>query len=664
MNLRIYSVAICWLCTLVVVYADPLVVDLTVDTDAVRIVGQDVLDSLGNDATACDFNRDGIQDLVVGAPRADGPANARPGAGEVYVVFGKRQAWRGPMQMTDIQNIWIYGIDVNDLTGEGVACGDLNADGWADLVVAASFADGPSESRLQAGEVHILFGGPSFPNVVDLGSNPGSIVYGDIPSGRVGEQSIAVGDVNVDSTADLLLGAYQSYGKNPANELAGRAYIVFGRQSWPAVTDLRTQSSVTFYGQRVSASLGSTAAVFDVDSDGKRDAVFGSAGAGGPNYARPFCGEVLVFRGRPSWPPAIDLVVTNPDMRVYGANSLDSLAGSFQVSSGDVDGNGHIELWMGAVNGDGATNGTLDAGEVRSYEPYPGFPPTVDLASNSDAAIYGNDPADLAGAAIGVGDINGDSVDDVAFNAAGDGPDELRIDAGEISVFHGLMAFPAVFAASDNDVIVYGSDLSAGLAFRALADLNNDGLAEVVGVEHFSHGVFPPSLVLISPYDIDGDGITQLPDNCPLVANATQLDSNGDGRGDACQTDWDGDGLGDAVDCGPNKQAAGKPLDIVGVGFAQQTHDILRWQPEVHADFYDVSRGTLPRGSVNDYGACQNSRDSNRSDTQFIDVETPLSGTSFFYLVRAIDTACGGAGTWGTDAAGNNRVNNNPGACP
>ena len=51
--------------------------------------------------------------------------------------------------------------------------------------------------------------------------------------------------------------------------------------------------------------------------------------------------------------------------------------------------------------------------------------------------------------------------------------------------------------------------------------------------------------------DDDNDGVADAEDDCPLVADPTQLDTDDDGLGNACDDDDDGDGALDALDCAP-----------------------------------------------------------------------------------------------------------------
>lgn len=51
--------------------------------------------------------------------------------------------------------------------------------------------------------------------------------------------------------------------------------------------------------------------------------------------------------------------------------------------------------------------------------------------------------------------------------------------------------------------------------------------------------------------DDDNDGVADAKDNCPLISNSNQLDTDKDGQGDACDGDDDNDSVPDAYDCAP-----------------------------------------------------------------------------------------------------------------
>ncbi|NNK11936.1 MAG: T9SS type A sorting domain-containing protein [Flavobacteriaceae bacterium] len=67
--------------------------------------------------------------------------------------------------------------------------------------------------------------------------------------------------------------------------------------------------------------------------------------------------------------------------------------------------------------------------------------------------------------------------------------------------------------------------------------------------------------------DDDNDGVLDVDDNCPLVGNADQLDTDGDGQGDACDTDDDNDGIEDIDDnCPLTANADQADADGDGIG--------------------------------------------------------------------------------------------------
>jgi hypothetical protein len=66
--------------------------------------------------------------------------------------------------------------------------------------------------------------------------------------------------------------------------------------------------------------------------------------------------------------------------------------------------------------------------------------------------------------------------------------------------------------------------------------------------------------------DEDGDGVDYLSDNCILVANADQLDSDGDAEGNACDNDDDNDNVADVADAFPLDAAESVDTDSDGIG--------------------------------------------------------------------------------------------------
>src|SRR4029077_6544509 len=105
----------------------------------------------------------GFDDLVLGAVFADGSGNAKTNAGETWAVFGH------PGRLPSSIDLFsppanaraVYGADANDLLGVNVAAGDVNGDGFADLVLGASGGAGPLNTKSSAGENHVVNGVPS-----------------------------------------------------------------------------------------------------------------------------------------------------------------------------------------------------------------------------------------------------------------------------------------------------------------------------------------------------------------------------------------------------------------------------------------------------------------------------------------------------------------------
>ena len=93
-------------------------------------------------AGAGDFNQDGFADMLVGARKSDA---AGRDSGEIYLIFGHGGPFStiDPDTLTAAQGLRILGADADDFAGFSVAtAGDVNGDGFADLIVGAPHVDG------------------------------------------------------------------------------------------------------------------------------------------------------------------------------------------------------------------------------------------------------------------------------------------------------------------------------------------------------------------------------------------------------------------------------------------------------------------------------------------------------------------------------------------
>src|SRR4028118_1412620 len=126
----------------------------------------------------------------------------------------------------------INGIAADDRSGYSVSsAGDVNGDGFNDLIIGAAYAD-PNGINA-AGQSYVVFASNSgFGASLDLstlnGSN-GFAINGIATSDRSGSSVSSAGDVNGDGIDDLIIGAFRADPNGITD--AGRSYVVFGSNS-------------------------------------------------------------------------------------------------------------------------------------------------------------------------------------------------------------------------------------------------------------------------------------------------------------------------------------------------------------------------------------------------------------------------------------------------
>jgi hypothetical protein len=161
---------------------------------------------------AGDVNGDGTNDLIVGAEGAD-PYGIKD-AGESYVIFGDEEGFPASVDVSTLDGsngFTLKGIDEDDNSGTSVSsAGDINDDGFDDLIVGADQADQPNDVK-DAGESYVIFGSDEgFPASLDLSSLNGNngFTFDEVDDyDNLGVSVSGAGEINSDGIDDLIVGA-------------------------------------------------------------------------------------------------------------------------------------------------------------------------------------------------------------------------------------------------------------------------------------------------------------------------------------------------------------------------------------------------------------------------------------------------------------------------
>lgn len=165
--------------------------------------------------------------------------------------------------------------------GMALAIGDVNGDGIPDLIIGASAAN------TSAGAIYVVFGtatSQGFPDPLPLSSCNGTncAEFDDQFASQHAGWSVAVGDVNGDGIADIIIGADVNYDTG-----VGRLIVVFGHTgTWNSMpqtlnsTFLNGTNGFELDGPANRYSFASSTAVGDVNGDGFADVIVGAPTAG------------------------------------------------------------------------------------------------------------------------------------------------------------------------------------------------------------------------------------------------------------------------------------------------------------------------------------------------------------------------------------------------
>lgn len=367
---------------------------------------------LGAAAASGDLNGDGKADLVLAAPGWNG------GAGRIYLFFS-RTSWAGvQLSAADL-------ILSGDQAGQGLGAGgillpgDLNDDGYADLVLTSPGRDVSSTAR-DRGAVYILLGNSLGWSARTL-ATADVLLVGDGNGDGFGASLAAAGDVNGDGKNDFVVGAPRS--DDSATD-AGQAYVYFGGTLPLGESSAGPAASVRVRGDLSGDQLGSgVAGAGDFNADGLADVFLGAPGEDSNGVD---AGRVFAITGRKrDWPLGPVLASAGSTLSFLGAATGDQLGAESSFVLADLSNDGVADLILaarGAANGAGT--GYLFLGRASG----------LGVANNvaaADVVLNNGTAGDRAGYFAGHAlDLDNDRIPELAWGLSGF--DGQGTDSGEV----------------------------------------------------------------------------------------------------------------------------------------------------------------------------------------------------------------------------------------
>ena len=379
-------------------------------------------------APAGDVDGNGLSESVVGAP------NYGEDAGRVYLL--------------DANNTPFLSIEAGQAFaqfGNSVAtAGDVNGDGFSDIIVGANLYDNGQDNEGRAFVYHGSATGP--------GASPSWTAESNQAGAEFGYSVASAGDVNGDGFSDVIIGAY-AYDNGQSDE--GRVFVYHG-----SAAGLRATPAWSAESNQASSGFGySVATAGDVNRDGFSDVIVGAYlfDNGQSNE-----GRVFVYHGSATG------LATSPSWTAESNQAIADFAISV-ATAGDVNGDGYSDVIVGAPSYD---NGQADEGRAFVY-----------LGS---AGGLGASPAWTAepnvlfaqfGYSVGTaGDVNGDGFSDVVIGAPFYSNGQST--EGGAFVYHGsaggLAASPSWTAEGEQPFASFGFAVATG------GDMNGDGFSDVI----------------------------------------------------------------------------------------------------------------------------------------------------------------------------------------
>lgn len=329
-------------------------------------------DEYGATLTTADFDGDGYDDLAVGVPHET--VNGDDNAGAINILYGSGNGLRSTLIgggrpdefLTQDSINFFTSAQPEDRFGHTLTAGDFDGDGLDDLAVGVPYEDFAGGLD-NAGAVQVFFGAAGgildesarFPQ--QISANTPGVDNAQEASDLFG-YSLAAADFNGDGRDDLAIGTpYETHGDGGGALLyAGAVNIVFGSANGmnpEAGAPIWTQDSPGIDSEAEAEEFfGWKLAAADFNNDGYADLAIGVPQ---DHVLGVRIGSVHILYGDETGPTA----VANTQIFDPHNPEVDDHFG-FAVTAADTNGDGYVDLAVGAYEDDPADIAVGNAGSV------------------------------------------------------------------------------------------------------------------------------------------------------------------------------------------------------------------------------------------------------------------------------------------------------------